>query len=287
MSTIDDNNNIQDNISIERRLSALEERTKPKPKSRLEKIKDWGGLIALLITIAYSFPLGIWNEFFVSVEEKNKKEIEELRSVVEKSNEMVADGARYLSGISDPELIDMIQRSLNTRLYIVMSKNRDGFLQRIEEFTAPESVVIGYNFFLTGQVPSALTFFEDAGTKAAANSDPVTELESIRLRAKALFTPGPSQDVIKARELYSLAAARFDQERNQQFIPAHIFLLAEWGLYELFDGDWTCGQAKIAESQKMYSQFESYMNDQGNFRRLIANRIGSLRPKNNQARNGC
>lgn len=41
------------------RLAILEERTHPKPKSVVDRLKDWGGVASLVIAIAYSFPIGL------------------------------------------------------------------------------------------------------------------------------------------------------------------------------------------------------------------------------------
>ena len=52
--------------SFEKRISVLEERTAPKPKALVERITAWGGVATFLLAFLYTFPLGVWEKFWVS-----------------------------------------------------------------------------------------------------------------------------------------------------------------------------------------------------------------------------
>src|SRR5262245_15077333 len=106
--------------SFSERVAILEERTRPKQKSLLDRLKDRGGLVSLLAAVAYSFPIGLWDRFIVPEQTKRTQEIAELKNVVNHSTALMADGARALAGISDPYLYDVVGRAINTRLYVLM-----------------------------------------------------------------------------------------------------------------------------------------------------------------------
>lgn len=273
-----------DKRTVEERLAALEERTRPKRKSGTERFMEWAGLISLVLALAYSFPLGLWDRFIETEKKRTADEIAELRAAVDQSSAMVADAARSLAGISDPFLRDMVMRSLSTRLYILMTKHRAAFERHKEVFGGPEALVIGYNFQSTNQVAAALAFYKQAQDRA---EDLTVEIEARRLRAKALFMPGGLQDRAAARQVYAEGAARLAQQRSPHALSVHMTLLAEWGYMELLDGDWECGQKQIQQARKMYTEFGTLMNDRGNFVQLVDQQTRALSPKPGQPKNGC
>lgn len=271
--------------TFEERLSVLEERTRIKPKTLTDRLKDWGGVASLIVALAYSFPLGLWDRFIEPEKQRMAREIAQLRTVVEDSTVMMMDGVQALSGVSDPTLYDLVQRSVNTRLFIMMSRHKESFLRRIEEFAPPEALVIGYNFLSTNQPEAALTFFQNAEVKAA--DDLITESEALRLQARTLFEPGPLQDQVAARDLFAKAATRLLQQRSYHTIGSYMALTSEWGLFELLDGDWVCGESQIREAQRIYEQYASLINDQGNFGRMIVQQTQNLSPRDDQPMQGC
>lgn len=267
------------------RLAILEERTRPKPKSVLDRLKDWGGVASLVIAVAYSFPIGLWDRFIEPERKKAEHEVAGLRNTIEQSTIVMADGARALAGISDPFLYDVVGRSVNTRLYVLMAKHKEAFHRHKDAFTAPESLVIGYSFLLTNQIEAALVFLRHAQDQAGG--DLVTEVEAMRLRAKALFTQGPLQDRASARKIFAAAISRTEQQRSYQTISSYISLTAEWGFFELLDGDWACGQEQIMRTRSAYADFAPFMNDQGNFGRLVEAKTKALAPRPGQSMSGC
>ncbi|WP_421884623.1 hypothetical protein [Pacificispira sp.] len=272
-------------MTLSERVHVLEERTRPKSKGLVDHVKDWGGVASLVIALLYSFPLGLWDRFIVSEKVRTAREISELRAVVEESTIILSDGARALSAIVDPSLRDMVQRALNTRLYIVMSRHKEALGRHIDAFTPPEALVIGYNFQITNQHEAAIDFFRFA--KERAEADEVTRLEAVRMEAKLFFLPGNMQDRAKARQLYDAAAAQMHASLTPLNAGTYLTLLSEWGMFELIDGDWMCGQEKIRAVHMTYPQFAPFLNDQGNFLRMIAQRTQPLARRPDQPAEGC
>lgn len=272
-------------LSIDARVAVLEERTRPKDKTPLDRLKDWGGVASLVIAIAYSFPLGLWDRWFEAPKKLQESELVGLRQVLTESTSMMAEYGRAIAGLSDAYLAETVSRAYNTRLYLLMDKNAGAFKRRRQDFNAPELLVIGYNLLMTNQTAAAIEFFEVATEKAA--KDPRTEVEARRQLAKAYFLPGQHQDITKGRQQFSDAVTKASQGRSYLEVTSYVNALAEWGLFELMYGDWKCGQSNVDRSLSLYAELAPMMNDKGSFGRMISEQVGRLKPRTGQPTNGC
>src|SRR4051812_33359565 len=99
---------MSDYHSYDERLAVLEERTAAKPKSLLDKVKEWGGIISLVIAVGYTFPLGLWDRFRTSPLEAEQRKIASARSIVLQSAQLFSDFGRTVSAIQDPRLRTMV-----------------------------------------------------------------------------------------------------------------------------------------------------------------------------------
>ncbi len=267
------------------RVAVLEERTLPKHKTRLERIKDWGGIASLALTLAYSFPLGVWDRFIEPDKKRAAEELVRLRDVVEQSVVIISEGGKALAGIQDPFLYDTVGRAVNTRLFVLMSKHRELFEKHKELLTPPELLVIGNTFAFVNLPDAARPFFVRAHERAG--QDVQSKVEAIRQLAKGLFAQGPSRDQTQARGLFQQALQTLVTTRSQQAMYSHAALQAEWALMELIDGDWQCGQDKLQLAQAELATLAPFLNDQGNFARLVDQRTRALTPRPGQPRVGC
>lgn len=269
--------------TLPERVAALEERTAEKPKSIVDRIKDWGGVASLVIAVGYSFPLGIWEKF---VEPENKRvaaELQNLRNVIEETTTIFSEGAKTLAAIQDPALYDLAGRAVNTRIFLLMNKHRPRFEQYKAELTAPELLVVGNNFIMTNQPEVALPFFDAA--RDSAGQDIQSRVEALRQQAKIRFGPGPLQDRDKARKNFDAAISMMRPIRTMKY--AATSLLSEWALFELLDGDWACGQQKLAAAKLALTELSPYLNDNGNFARLVDQKTQSLVRQPGQPAAGC
>ncbi len=48
-------------LAFDERLAVLEERTKPKPRTIYDRIKDWAGVLTFVIAVLCTYPLGVWD----------------------------------------------------------------------------------------------------------------------------------------------------------------------------------------------------------------------------------
>jgi hypothetical protein len=269
--------------SVAERLATLEERTAARPKTWLDRLKDWGGVASLVIAIGYSFPLGVWEKFFLPEQQREAAEIQKLRDVIEQTTTILSDGARSIAAIQDPFLKDTAARAVNTRIFLLLSKHQGDFEKHGKRLTAPELLVVGHNFSMTNQAAAALPFFEAA--LAVAGPDVQSRFEAMRQIAKTKFAPGAQQDRLAARQSFASAVQLAARAATLKLHAAS--LTAEWALFELIDGDWACGQTKLADARLQLAELAPMMNDNGNFTRLIEQRTAGLTPQPAQPAIGC
>lgn len=280
-----DDETVDDEQSILERLATLEERTRPKKPGLVDNIKAWGGVASLVIALAYSFPLGLWDRFVVSPEQSKAQELQGLRDVISTATNIILKNAEAMTGISDPQMRDQASRAATTQMYLLMQKNGQAFINRKNDFVPAEALVIGNNFMIVNQYASAIEFFEHA--QAIAGEDVLSKIEASRMLGKARFFPGPSQDLNAARTSFREGLKLGDNNANFQVQGAILTLYTEWGLLEHQLGDWKCGKENIAVARQMYAQYETVINDQGNLLKIIEAQIGSLQRQVNQPALGC
>ena len=259
------------------RVAILEERTAPKPKSLLDQTKDWGGVVSLVIALAYSFPLGVWDRFIVSGASRRAATLATLRQTIDETTSMIAGGARDLSSIADPEFRDMVSRSLTTRLFVKMTEKRAAFLEFKDDFVAPELLVISSNFVLTNQLDAAIPLLETVERNPEA--DAVTAIEARRMHAKALFLPGTLQNQPRAREIFAEAVAIAAQQVTTSGITSYITVTADWGLLEMLVGDWACGLTQTGVALKACETNAAFLSDRGMLAQIIQQKIAAIQQR--------
>lgn len=85
------------NSDFDSRLAVLEERTKPKEKTILDRIKDWSGVLTFVVAVLYTYPLGVWDRFVVTAEQQKIKEIGELRATIVRVTELDSETFRVIA----------------------------------------------------------------------------------------------------------------------------------------------------------------------------------------------
>src|ERR1017187_5211943 len=95
---------------LESRLAILEERTRPKPRTLFDRIKDWSGVSAFVVAVLYTYPLGFWDRFVVTARQEKAQQVAELRSLILKLGEIDADFVRTFSSVSDLQVRSLLSQ---------------------------------------------------------------------------------------------------------------------------------------------------------------------------------
>src|SRR3954469_20049152 len=116
--------------SVDERLAALDERTTPKPKTLTDRVEDWAGVGTLAIALLYTFPLGVWDRFFVTEHQQRQKETDELRSLIVKLAEKDADLARAYFSITNEQVRAFFSRAMASMKSAIISQGYKVMIQK-------------------------------------------------------------------------------------------------------------------------------------------------------------
>lgn len=242
-------------IALAQRISVLEERTKPKPKSLTDKIKEWGGVATLAIAVAYTFPTGVWQQWF----QPEKKAADDIRTMVEQTTMILAEGLKASTGSADKAAAGQLNRYYTTRAYLVMERYATALEKYAGGLSPSELLVVGMNFSYVNRPDDALKFLTKS-LEIARGQDGLTGrpeqmvpfLQASRMRAELLFAPGIRQDIQTARGAFKQAVLDARSSKSLQEISSLLDVQAQWAYMELAYGDWKCGQEMLDQARRTY-----------------------------------
>lgn len=267
------------------RLATLEERTKPKKRTFLENLQAYGGLIALLIAIGYSWPIGVWDRFIVDAQKENEKKISEIRASLTRAAELSVEAGKIQSAISNPELRDLATRSVMNQMLLIITKNDAEYSNYRDQLFPEELLMIGLMYQNMYLIEKSLKYFQYAVSHP--NISQLAALESNRQIAKTYFFPSPIQDIATAREKFTKILEETKESTRIDVIANSITVQSEWGFFEMIAGDWKCGTDNFDEAIDRLAKWQPMINDQGNMMRLLQSKKSSLSKRAGQASVGC
>lgn len=276
--------------SVAARLAVLEERTNPKRKSHLDRLKDWGGVITLVIAVFYTFPTTYIQQWI----DPGKKEQEELRGVLEQSTMVLAEGIKAVASTSDPSAKQQLNRYYNTRAYLIMARHEAKLFKFAEKLTTPELMVAGWNFHAVDRSDLSHKLFDVALQRLERSIDPktgrmpemVTYFQIMRGKAQANFAPGALQNIKGGRLIFEKAAGLTKNAISVQEKLGLIDVLHAWAGMERMYGDWRCSQVKLNSARELHQTIADQLFDNGvYFQQLTL--TANIPQKPNQPEIGC
>jgi hypothetical protein len=267
------------------RLATLEERTKPKPKTFLEKLQAYGGLIALVIAVGYSWPLGVWDRFIVSQEKAIEGKVGDIRESLTRATGLYVDFGRLQSSIADPEMRDLATRSTANQVLLLITQYDADYAKYRDKLFPEELLIIGLIYQNLYRIEDSLRYFEYVVEHQ--NTSEIARLEANRQIAKSYMFPSPIQDVVKARNIYKTILQKALQSQRVEITSQAIMIQSEWGLLEMTAGDWQCGVQNMDAAIARLKIMQPLINDRGNMMNLLVSKRQSGSPKPGQPQAGC
>ncbi len=228
-------------MDIECRLAVLEERTHEKPKRLVEHVKEWGGVATLIVAMLYTFPLGVWDRFYLTKEAREAARIETLSNLTMEMANLDAEMAQGFSNIQDVSMKNFFTRSLSSKKLIIINKNLDLIEKYYDQLEPSELAMLGYSLGQAGQIGFGERLLDEALEKLG---DENASLKSDLYRLKATMTVNNIEelDINSVRKNFYAAIQylkRFssDNAKLQSSNSAY-----EWAILEMSKGDWACGQ---------------------------------------------
>lgn len=267
------------------RLATLEERTKPRPKTFFEKVQAYGGVIAVVIAVGYSWPLGVWDRFIVSQEKATEAKLGDIRESLTRATGLYVDIGRLQSSIANPDMRDLATRSTFNQILLLVTKYDADYTNYRDKLFPEELLMIGIIYQSLYRIEDSLRYFEYV-VKHPRTLEAAL-MEANRQIAKSYMFPSPIQDLAKGRSLYKAILQKASRSQRFEILSGAILIQSEWGFFEMTAGDWQCGIQNMDAAIARLKVMQPMINDQGNMMNLLLAKRQSGSPRPGQPQAGC
>ncbi len=231
---------------FDRRLGVLEERTKDKPKPIIDRVIAWGGVATFLLAVLYTFPLGVWDRFFVTP-------LDEERALITKLTDVDTE---YFKTSQNLQMDQMLALSLSVRskkVALILAK--EALIKKWQNsLSGAEVEMLAYHAASVGEAELAQELFQTGLNKANAEKNAFLKADILRIRASMLAAPGTAfTDMTKARKDYNETVAA--SINLNQYYPAALAIW-DWASYEESAGSKACAYFLAPFAIQMVASFE-------------------------------
>jgi hypothetical protein len=249
---------------LDRRLCVLEERTKPKPKSIIDHITDWGGVATFMLALLYTFPLGVWDRFFVSP-------IDEERKLIIKLTDVDVEYFKTSQNLPiDQQLaLTLAARAKKTAL---LSADRAVVLKRQGAPLAAETELLGYQAYSIGDLQLATQLYDSSSNKAKADNNLLLQADIQRLQAELFVVAGAAGNLNKARQNYADSVKAFLSLNAQYQAALEVW---EWANVESSLGSKACAYFLAQRAIQIIAPLDQNRTQQWTMAFQVQNEIDS------------
>jgi hypothetical protein len=223
---------LSDQSNVDRRLAVLEERTKPKPKTFIENVTQWGGVATFLLALLYTFPLGVWDRFFVTPED-------EVRSLIIKLTDADTEFLKVSQSLPPSQMFS-IALSVKAKKTALLLPDKPLVLKWQKALSAAEVELLAFQAQSIGDPDMADKLYSTALSKAKAENNLGLLADIYRMQASLFATPGtPETNLTKARESFTEALRNFTLSGSNPAFTA--MTIWNWANFEVNVGSKACG----------------------------------------------
>lgn len=266
-------------------FSNYQKKNKNKKKNIVEILQSYGGLAALIIAIGYSWPLGIWDRFYVDPQKAIDQKIAEIRESLYQAAGHMIELAKTQSSIPDPQLREYAGRASQNQILLLVKKLENDAAINRNKLLSEELIFIALIYQNLGMTKDSIKFFEYASNKDG-NSEFV-KVEIDRQLAKSYFLPSPVQDRAKARKIYKRVIPKAMQSNEIIVKSQGIDIQSEWGIFEMMGGDWKCGVHNLDLAIAELKKIQPMIQDRGTRMTMLQQRRISMVRQLGQSDKGC
>lgn len=227
---------------LEARINHLEQIVDNDKTTKLDSLKQWGGVATLVVALLYTFPLGVWDRFILSPEARKSAEVSILKELVVELSDVTATTAANVGQISDAQSRNIYIRAMGTKQVTLLSRNRERIKNYANELEAEEIVILAYALGQTSQVNHADELYDIAARKAAFQANPSLVSDVYRLKGALAYSEPTGVSISRVRENYALAVESLQPFNSDALRQQSANNIAEWALFEMTSGDWLCGE---------------------------------------------
>ncbi len=177
---------------LSEQVAVLRERTEPKPKSVIQNIQAWSGVMTAVIALLYTIPLGVWDRWFESHAQAEARKLDGLRSAIVQLAELEARALQGWSEISDPSVKTMFGNAIGAQRAATLFRVADDMKKYSARLSVPELILVGYNLGLGGRITEADEIYSVAINVAANTGAPVSFRADIHRMRGLLHSSHPT-----------------------------------------------------------------------------------------------
>lgn len=273
-------------MNLRERVAALEERTQPKPKRLLDHLKDWGGVGTLIVALLYTFPLGVWDRFYLTQQAREAAEVRALRDTALELARLDTEWATRAGAIPTPDLQTMATRALGSQKVTLLTGKLAALEAHHNRLTAPELVMLAFSLAQMNQPALTAQLYDTALVKAQAAGNTGLAADILRLQATTLLDR-EAPDLDQVRALYTEAVAQLSAVRTDAFVLQAAFTLHQWAQTELAKGDRACGSALLGLARDRVASLPAFLPGVAQYQRQFAMPIDRFPRPAGQPQEGC
>jgi hypothetical protein len=280
------------------RLAVLEERTKPKEKTILDRIKDWSGVLTFVVAVLYTYPLGVWDRFVVTAEQQKIKGVGELRATIVRVTELDSETFRVIASIADVQQQALMSQVQNARKSALLIPELPLVEKHYSELSGAELELLGYQLnYLGDQGTLVQRVLDTASEKMISAKNNLGAADIYRTQAQLYSSYGSmGLNPAKARDLFKKAIHLSMLAEPAKSLNTALATAMDWANFEALSGNWSCtgalGNWAISEFQVQNPQYATKLQAQlasmvvtrkameANSKTLVPNQPGSVCPKN-------
>lgn len=236
-------------MSLEERVAKLEVQLENDKKSFVRRFSVWAGLIALAISIVTG-SYNIFDQFYFKPEREKEEALQLLRSIVSRLSD-VNWRLVELQLKGNAELIRFVGMVANGEKVSILSKADDIVSAYPHDVGFSEYIVLAQEHLNWGNFERALAY-ANAAHRAAEGS--VFRMEASRYKARALFAPGPQQNIGEARQIFSSLAEDIKAHAGYRAPGMLGNVYEDWIIAEMYFGE--CARARELYA-KLISEYDA------------------------------
>lgn len=268
---MDDGQKAEPKPGVEERLAVLEEKLEKQNKSIFDRIKDWAGLAALLIAVAYTFPSGIWDKIMTTRE----KTLLSTREAIEAMSKECIEGPQAFKAAADPLMKDWIANTSTTKVKRIFDQNKENIKKLSKELSLADLLSANNACLYCNSCDECVAIAGLALEKAEAGNKLPEKIAALRGMGKAHFCKGDEINFKAGMGRYkeALGLLGMPSKENSYF---YAMLLGELGLYEATAWNWECGVKKLQTALELCRKYEISAYDQGTMAGVLQNELERL-----------
>jgi hypothetical protein len=227
------------------RLAVLEERTKPREKTILERIKDWSGVLTFIVAVLYTYPLGVWDRFVVTAEQQRIKEMDALRGTILRVTELDSETFRLIASIADVQQQTLLSQVQNARKGTMLIPEIPLIEKHYSELSGAELQLLGYQLnYLGDQGGLVLRILDLASQKMIKAKNNVGAADTYRTQAQLYSSYGSlGPNLPKSRDLFQKSIQVSLQAEPTRSLGIALAVAMDWANLEALSGNWHCTEA--------------------------------------------